>query len=198
MSAFVGLLGSMAVDYLSTKENQTQIFNFIDEAFTSFFGDDSVSSRTQSNDEKGGRLIEYCKYVASMLGQAANADNRISKHEDSFASELIKESIVEQKGFFTAAFLKRNGLTKDDIMGYSNKYFHKPLSIKTIAKYARKLDVLPEFYEFACCIVIADNKIHPNERLFLDNLANEFKIDQPTKKRIEKEYFTSQKPLKKQ
>jgi hypothetical protein len=194
MSVFVGILGSMAVDYLSTKENQQQIVNLIGETFDWLIKDNG-SSRTQSNDEKGLFYIEYCKYISSILGHAAIADGHVSKQEDLAATEIIDTCFLIKGGLLSSAFLKRQGYTKDDIWNYVSKYFNKPLSIKTIAKYARKLDSLPEFYGLACCIVITDNKIHPNERLFLDNLSNEFKLDQPTKKRMEKEYFTPQKPL---
>lgn len=136
-------------------------------------------------------LEEYLAAHISVWAQAAQADGVLADEEEDVAFNIFLSIAFEgTEPLYSPKLINELGLKKKDITSIFETYFSNPMSVNKIVVYASQHDLEENFYQQACLIVNADNKITPEEKEFLEMLGTALGLSKYDRKRIHKDILS--------
>lgn len=129
--------------------------------------------------------LEYAKILVSLWSYACMADGAFHEKEGKMVGEMVNS--LFEPGSILQDYSDAD--SKKEVVEILSDVFDNPLPMKTVAKVVEGNDQYAlNFFEDAVCIVTSDGKLKKEEREFLDELAQEFKISPIDKHQVEKRY----------
>jgi len=132
-------------------------------------------------------LIVRGEMYASILGLVSQVDDDESEIEEEQAMDILDEICFSK--ILTDEILSVAELKKKDVKKRIVKKFGDPYSLKKIAKYAVENEMEEKFYELACLMTMADNKIDKEERELLDEFGKTLDLSKFDIKSLERKYL---------
>lgn len=128
--------------------------------------------------------LEFAKVSVSLWSHCCPADIVLADERCEAVEEMLA-SLFGKYSLFPENIINQNEIYEELIHS-----FYHPLAMKTVIEVARNNDnTATKFYEQACFLFSVNSLIDPEEREFLDELADELEISRLDKKSAERKYL---------